>query len=196
MSSGRARNADRNADTNTAGTLVRKKTIVCNRWGRRARERGRPVASAVMLLTLHVLALSLLSPLSALQSASLMTRRSALLAAPGAALIFSRSAHAEEEVPAPPAAAANGPIAYDDLLMKLRSCRDGAACQVRKVVFTTANGESGEAIFTDDTTHPIVGIPPDNPNSDSSPYKLVAKCRDAKIPYSFPFSDLSKYRKN
>lgn len=36
---------------------------------------------------------------------------------------------------------------------------------------------------------------PQDPNSDSSPYKLVAKARDAKIPYSFPFSDLSKYKK-
>ena len=42
----------------------------------------------------------------------------------------------------------------------------------------------------------IVGIPRDDPTNDSSPYKLVAKLRDAKVPYTFPFSEtLAKYRK-
>ena len=41
----------------------------------------------------------------------------------------------------------------------------------------------------------VTGIPVEDPNSDSSPLKLVAKLRDAKIPYSFPFTrTLAKYR--
>ena len=40
-------------------------------------------------------------------------------------------------------------------------------------------------------------VPVDDPSSDSSPYKLVAKCRDAKVPYTFPFTEsLAKYRKS
>ena len=53
----------------------------------------------------------------------------------------------------------------------------------------------GDALFKDGTRLPITGIPEDNPTNDSSPYKLVAKCRDAKVPYSFPFAEgLSKYK--
>ena len=43
----------------------------------------------------------------------------------------------------------------------------------------------------------VIGIPPDNPsNAAGGPFKLMAALRDANVPYTFPYSDLSKYRNN
>ena len=58
---------------------------------------------------------------------------------------------------------------------------------LEKVVFTVESGETGDAVFKSGARLPITGIPEDNPTNDSSPYKLVAKLRDAKVPYTFPF---------
>ena len=157
--------------------------------------------------------LALLTPAPPAQSTNVRssTRRALLLASPAsaAALLLGSlpavadvddavapiAAPAAAPPPAPPPAPPTGPIAYSDVLDLLKACRDGDECQVAKIVFTVSNGESAEALFVSGVSRPIVGIPPDNPNTDSSPYKLVAKARDAKVPYSFPF-DLSKYKKN
>ena len=86
-------------------------------------------------------------------------------------------------------------ISYEELKQLLIDCREGDVCTIEKVVFTVESGEQGDALFKDGTRLPITGIPEDNPTNDSSPYKLVAKCRDAKVPYSFPFAEgLSKYK--
>lgn len=86
-------------------------------------------------------------------------------------------------------------ISYVDIQKLLNDCRDGDACALEKVVFTVESGETGDAVFKSGARLPITGIPEDNPTNDSSPYKLVAKLRDAKVPYTFPFSEgLAKYR--
>ena len=104
------------------------------------------------------------------------------------------TAAAPPEVAAPPPPPAATSITYDALAELLSQCRNGQ-CNVSKVAFTSTNGETGDAIFTDGSRLPILGIPEDNPTNDSSPYKLMAKCRDAKVPYSLPFADnLAKYR--
>ena len=118
------------------------------------------------------------------RTASLCTSRRALILTPAAAALGVATARAEEE-----------PYAYQDVIAALRACKDDGVCRIVKVKFTTANGESADAIFDDGSQRPIVGIPADDPTSDSSPYRLVAKCRDAKVAYSFPFSEgLEKYR--
>jgi hypothetical protein len=114
------------------------------------------------------------------RSADALTRR-AVLASPVLALA-ARSAGAADS------------ITYEELGLELRACRDGLECRVEKVVFTITSGETGDAIMGG-VARPILGIPKDDPNNDSSPYKLAAKCRDAKVPYSFPFADvLAKYK--
>jgi hypothetical protein len=120
-----------------------------------------------------------------------VTRRALLLGAStgAAASLIGAPVRADEEAPTS--------IAYADLVRELKTCRDGAICRVSKVAFTTASGETGDAILANGARLPIVGIPVDDPSSDSSPYKLVAKCRDAKVPYTFPFTEsLAKYRKS
>lgn len=88
-------------------------------------------------------------------------------------------------------------ISYEDLSRLLVDCKDSDdVCNVERVAFTVASGESGDVFFTNGDRVPITGIPQENPNNDSSPYKLIAKLRDARVRYTFPFSDtLAKYRK-
>ena len=110
---------------------------------------------SLLLLLLCDVALSL-------APAARVTRRTALLA-PAALLL--------------PAHAADEPITYAALGDELIACRETGVCRVTGVKFTVESGEQGDALFVDGTRRPIIGIPVDDPNSDSSPYKLVAKLR-------------------
>jgi len=102
------------------------------------------------------------------------------------------TAPAESAAPAPAAddsTAKPAPteLSYIELKALLKDCQDGAPCRVSKVDFMDALGESGIA-YVDAVPLTINDIPKDDPSNDSSPYKLMAKCRDAKVPYSFPFT--------
>ena len=132
-------------------------------------------ASPLLLLLLFCdVALSL-----KLAATRALTRRNALLslAPASAALLLPACAHADE------------PITYGALSDELIKCRETGVCSVERVRFTVESGEQGEAIYSDGARRPIIGIPADDPNSDSSPYKLVAKLRDAKVPYTYPFTE-------
>jgi hypothetical protein len=96
--------------------------------------------------------------------------------------------NADGAEPASIAADAND-ISYDDLRSLLRACRESpSACSVERVVFTSPNGETGTALLNTGQQLPITGIPPESPTSDSSPARLVAKLRDAQVPFTFPFN--------
>lgn len=163
------------------------------------------LSSIVMLAFAHsASALRLSDPAAAAR----LTRRSLLAGVPAATtMAFALGASADEATAvdgaavdgaaaAPPAApAAPTSVTYDELKKLLIQCKDEGVCKVEKVAFTEASGESADAIFVDGSRVPVIGIPKDDPGTDSSPYKLVAKLRDAKVPYTFPFSEnLAKYR--
>ena len=54
------------------------------------------------------------------------------------------------------------------------------ACEIDRVEFTSSNGDEGFAVVRGRRLK-ILGIPVENPNSDQTPLKLAAKCRDAKV---------------
>ena len=87
-------------------------------------------------------------------------------------------------------------ISYQEVTKLLIQCKEELTCPVGSVAFTSASGETADVMLASGKRLGITGIPVENPNNDSSPYKLVAKLRDAKVPYTFPFSStLAKYRK-
>lgn len=88
-------------------------------------------------------------------------------------------------------------MSYTSLSKLLIECRETGTCTIERVEFNTPSGEEATVVLRSGTSLPISGIPKDDPNSDSSPYKLVARLRDARVPYTFPFSqNLAKYRKS
>ena len=95
----------------------------------------------------------------------------------------------------PPPPPARTSITYPELTALLIECKDGDECAIQSVAFTSANGETGDAIFVSGERVPILGIPEDNPSNDSSPLKLAAKLRDAGVPYTFPFANLLRKKK-
>ena len=92
--------------------------------------------------------------------------------------------------PPPPPPSPPTSITYSAVKELLLECKDSDECKVTEVAFTSSNGESADIILSSGLRLPILGIPPDNPTNDSSPLKLAAKCRDAKVKYTFPFSNL------
>jgi hypothetical protein len=115
------------------------------------------------------------------------------------ALALPASAVADEaDDAAPPAAPARRTsMSYPELVQMLNDCKDNGVCEVESVRFTVASGETGNVTLKSGETLPITGIPEENPTNDSSPARLIAKLRDAKVQYTFPFSDtLAKYRKS
>ena len=80
-----------------------------------------------------------------------VTRRALLLGAStgAAASLLGAPVRADEEAPTS--------IAYADLVRELKTCRDGAICRVSKVAFTTASGETGDAILANGARLQIVG---------------------------------------
>jgi len=98
------------------------------------------------------------------------------------------AATGDSATPVPAAAApVKTELSYIELKALLKDCQDGNNCRVSKVDFMDSLGESGIA-YVDGAPLDINGIPKDDPSNDSSPYKLMAKCRDAKVPYTFPFT--------
>ena len=83
-----------------------------------------------------------------------VTRRALLLGAStgAAASLIGAPVRADEEAPTS--------IAYADLVRELKTCRDGAICRVSKVAFTTASGETGDAILANGARLQIVGSAP------------------------------------
>ena len=83
-----------------------------------------------------------------------VTRRALLLGAStgAAASLLGAPVRADEEAPTS--------IAYADLVRELKTCRDGAICRVSKVAFTTASGETGDAILANGARLQIVGSAP------------------------------------
>ena len=131
--------------------------------------------------------------------AAVCSRRSMLVVAAsfGSMLAPPQTARADEADSTAAASRQPTTMTYDELCQLLVQCRDGGtdACPVAKVAFATASGEAADAVLKDGSRLAILGIPAENPSNDSSPYKLVAKLRDARVPYTFSFaSDLAKYR--
>ena len=83
-----------------------------------------------------------------------VTRRALLLGAStgAAASLLGAPVRADEEAPTS--------IAYADLVRELKTCRDGAICRVSKVAFTTASGETGDAILANGARLQIIGSAP------------------------------------
>eukprot|EP00965_Chrysotila_dentata_P055684 1847007-Pleurochrysis_carterae.AAC.7 len=112
-------------------------------------------------------------------------RRAALFAGLPAAVAFVQAAHADVSL---------GEIEYSELTARLVTCRELGECDIVKVEFASVSGETGIAVTKTGERLQIKSIPRDIPSNDSSPLRLVAKLRDAKVPYTFPFSDLSRFR--
>tara|TARA_B110001452_G_C15203469_1_gene417552 strand:+ start:395 stop:670 length:276 start_codon:yes stop_codon:yes gene_type:complete len=64
-------------------------------------------------------------------------------------------------------------------------------CSVEKVEFSSTSGDAGVALIGGQRLE-ILGIPAENPNSTVGPLKLAARCRDASVPYTFPFTEFLK----
>ena len=117
-----------------------------------------------------------------------------------------QAAAAVAPVPAPaaPAPETSTPLptdatemSYDKLKKLLIDCKDPDLCIVQKVAFQSASGEQADVILKSGERLTVIGIPEENPSNDSSPAKLVAKLRDAKVPFTFPFQEaLAKARSN
>ncbi|KAL1512221.1 hypothetical protein AB1Y20_005484 [Prymnesium parvum] len=144
-----------------------------------------PVRSALLTTSLAVL-LSI-SPVPAAISAM----EPPSFSRPSAAFLIAAETEmtADAPPPAPPKPARPAEISYLDLKALLNQCIDGSSdvCKVDRVDFDDAVGETATALVEGQSLR-VLGIPEDNPNNDSSPYKLVAKLRDAKVPFTFPFS--------
>ena len=95
--------------------------------------------------------------------------------------------------PQPPPMEASD-ISYEALKVRLIECKDPELCTVERVAFLSANGEEADVVLKSGERLPIIGIPQENPSNDSSPAKLIAKLRDSKVPFSFPFTDALKKR--
>ena len=78
-------------------------------------------------------------------------------------------------------------VGYKELVKKLNACIETGPCEVQRVEFINSSGEKAVAFINGDE-YKVLDIPSDNPNNDSSPLRLAAKLRDAKVPYTFPFS--------
>ena len=99
--------------------------------------------------------------------------------------------------PSPPPPPPSTEMSYTSLSKLLIECKDTDTCTIERVAFATPSGDEATVVLKSGASLPITGIPKDDPNSDSSPYKLVARLRDARVPYTFPFSQtLAKYRKS
>lgn len=105
-------------------------------------------------------------------------------------------AAADEATPAAPAPVPPAPpppttITYDALSQRLADCQSGSSCTVEKVEFSSSSGDAGAAIVGGQRLE-VLGIPAENPNSTNGPLKLAARCRDAGVPYTFPFTEFLK----
>ena len=158
--------------------------------------RGERLAPMRLLNLAAVLALPALA--STLSLGGGLSRRQCLAAATYAMPFAARAAddaQPETVVEPAPAVPARTTITYAEMKGLLIECKDGDECTIKSVAFTSANGETADAILTSGERLPIIGIPEDNPSNDSSPLQLAAKLRDAGVPYSFPFSDLLRKTK-
>ena len=97
-------------------------------------------------------------------------------------------------LPPPPPPMKATDISYEELKVKLIECKDPELCTVERVAFLSAKGEEADVVLKSGERLPIIGIPQENPSNDSSPAKLIAKLRDSKVPFSFPFTDALKKR--
>ena len=97
-------------------------------------------------------------------------------------------------LPPPPPPMKASDISYEALKVRLIECKDPELCTVERVAFLSANGEEADVVLKSGERLPIIGIPQENPSNDSSPAKLIAKLRDSKVPFSFPFTDALKKR--
>ena len=150
---------------------------------------------ALVVLTCGLVAHGLRVPARA-QAVSGSSRRSVLAAVPLTFLPLIARADDDEAPPPPPPPPpppVRSSISYEALSDVLAECRSSGECGVSRVEFTVNSGEEGFATV-DGVRLRITNIPADNPNNDSSPLKLAARLRDAKVPYTFPFSDLSRFR--
>lgn len=99
----------------------------------------------------------------------------------------------ELDVPAPestpPPASKPSDMTYEELKSRLIECKNSEFCMIEKVAFRSASGDQAVVIFKSGETLPVIGIPAEDPSSDSSPARLVARLRDAKVPFTFPFSE-------
>lgn len=114
----------------------------------------------------------------------------AAAALPVASLEDAAAAPAPVPPAPPPAPPPPTTITYDALSQRLADCQSGA-CTVEKVEFSSTSGDAGVAIIGGQRLE-ILGIPAENPNSTVGPLKLAAKCRDAGVPYTFPFTEFLK----
>jgi len=97
--------------------------------------------------------------------------------------------------PPPPPPPARTDIEYAELKQLLADCRI-RDCPVTALEFANTVGSEGVVTVAGARLN-VIGIPPDNPsNAAGGPFKLMAALRDANVPYTFPYSDLSKYRNN
>lgn len=78
-------------------------------------------------------------------------------------------------------------IEYSELVSRLSTCRETGVCDVERVDFKSANAEAAVARIGG-SERTVLNLPIEDPSNDSSPLKLVARCRDANVPYVF--SDL------
>ena len=153
--------------------------------------------------------LTLVAAASALRAPPLLNRR-ALLGAAVAAAAPLRPSRADDfvvgeelppapppplEPPPPPPPPARTDIEYAELKQLLADCRI-RDCPVTALEFANTVGSEGVVTVAGARLN-VIGIPPDNPsNAAGGPFKLMAALRDANVPYTFPYSDLSKYRNN
>ena len=99
------------------------------------------------------------------------------------------------EPPPPPPPPARTDIEYAELKQLLADCRI-RDCPVTALEFANTVGSEGVVTVAGARLN-VIGIPPDNPsNAAGGPFKLMAALRDANVPYTFPYSDLSKFRNN
>ena len=78
-------------------------------------------------------------------------------------------------------------IEYSELVSRLSTCRETGVCDVERVDFKSAKAEAAVARIGG-SERTVLNLPIEDPSNDSSPLKLVARCRDANVPYVF--SDL------
>ena len=88
--------------------------------------------------------------------------------------------------PPPPPPPPPKEIEYSELVSRLSTCRETGVCDVERVDFKSAKAEAAVLIGGSERT--VLNLPIEDPSNDSSPLKLVARCRDANVPYVF--SDL------
>ena len=89
--------------------------------------------------------------------------------------------------PPPPPPPPPKEIEYSELVSRLSTCRETGVCDVERVDFKSAKAEAAVARIGG-SERTVLNLPIEDPSNDSSPLKLVARCRDANVPYVF--SDL------